>query len=118
MGAGLALSISTRYPEVYASYRQEFNAGKLRLGNIIPVTTSDGKYTVLNCLTQRFIGTYTRQLNYEALAGVLDKINQTYPEETIAFPQIGCGLAGGNWAVVEKMIDQLLVKAKAIIYIL
>lgn len=67
------------------------------------------KNIAINCYTQYGFGKNHSDgseypLNYNALALVLQKINHTFRGQHIGLPQIGCGLAGGDWEVVREMI--------------
>lgn len=47
-------------------------------------------------------------LDYEALTLCMRKINHTFKGKHIGLPQIGCGLAGGNWSMVKSIIQKEL----------
>ena len=64
---------------------------------------------VVNSYTQYHYGKnhtdgVSKPLDYEALTLCLRKINHTFKGKHIGLPQIGCGLAGGDWNVVKKII--------------
>ena len=44
-------------------------------------------------------------IDYEALTLCLRKINHIFKGKRIGLPQIGCGLAGGKWSIVSKLIQ-------------
>lgn len=44
-------------------------------------------------------------LDYDALRLCLRKINHQFKGMKIGLPKIGCGLAGGDWLIVSKMIE-------------
>ena len=48
-------------------------------------------------------------LDYEALTTCLRKINHRFKGQHVGIPQIGCGLAGGNWERVNYIIRDTLV---------
>jgi O-acetyl-ADP-ribose deacetylase (regulator of RNase III) len=66
---------------------------------------------VVNSYTQ-YAGTWIRvgdgALDYIALRAALRKINMRWPGHTIGLPKIGCGLAGGDWEKVKKIIGEEL----------
>ena len=45
-----------------------------------------------------------KPLDYEALTLCMRKINRIFAGKKIGMPKIGCGLAGGDWNTVEKII--------------
>lgn len=47
-------------------------------------------------------------LDYAALTLCLKKINKIFPGLKIGLPQIGCGLAGGDWTIVQRVIQREL----------
>jgi O-acetyl-ADP-ribose deacetylase (regulator of RNase III) len=47
-----------------------------------------------------------RNLRYDALAQVFEKLNSADLEE-LHIPKIGAGLAGGNWDLIETIINDV-----------
>jgi O-acetyl-ADP-ribose deacetylase (regulator of RNase III) len=69
------------------------------------------KLLIVNAYTQfDIIGRKTGKidLDYEALTLCLRKINYLFRGKRIGLPQIGCGLAGGDWKLVKKIIQDEL----------
>jgi hypothetical protein len=48
--------------------------------------------------------------SYKAFRFILNELKKDISTDcTIGFPKgIGCGLGGGNWAVISKMIEEIL----------
>lgn len=69
---------------------------------------------VVNCYTQYRYGKdpKTVYLDYEALALCMRKINHVFKGQHLGIPKIGCGLAGGNWEVVEQILINTLKDIK------
>lgn len=68
---------------------------------------------VVNSYTQYNYGAnhadgVARPLDYEALTLCLRKINKVFSGLKIGLPQIGAGLAGGNWNRIQSIIQQEL----------
>lgn len=61
-----------------------------------------GNVTVINAYTQFRPG---KNLDYEALTLCLRKINHFFIGQRIGLPQIGCGIAGGDWDRVKQIIE-------------
>ena len=57
-------------------------------------------------------------LNYEALAMCFDKINHTFKGMHLGVPQIGGGLAGGNWDRIAATIEDVTpdIKVTCVLY--
>lgn len=68
----------------------------------------DTQFTVVNAYTQFDYGTYKINLDYEALTLCLRKMNSEFEGMHIGLPQIGCGLAGGDWNRVKEIIQREL----------
>jgi len=53
----------------------------------------------------------TIPLDYSALRMCLQKLAFTFKTYRIGLPyNIGCGLAGGDWGIVEKMINEIFIE--------
>jgi O-acetyl-ADP-ribose deacetylase (regulator of RNase III) len=75
------------------------------------------KLYVVNSYTQYNYGTDSRPLDYDALALCLRKINFTFKGKHIGLPQIGAGLAGGNWNIIQSIIKHELRDCKVTVVI-
>jgi O-acetyl-ADP-ribose deacetylase (regulator of RNase III) len=80
------------------------------------------KLYVVNSYTQYNYGAnhadgVARPLDYEALTLCLRKINQFFKGQHIGLPQIGAGLAGGNWNRIKSIIQQELRDCKVTVVI-
>lgn len=109
MGAGIAKTIADKYPQALQADADYIIPKSYidRLGNlsVSTVIIKGRKRFIINAYTQYNPG---KDLDYNALELVLKKINQRYKPEKIGLPLIGCGLAGGDWKVVEKLIKRQL----------
>lgn len=115
MGAGLALQIAERYPDVYKAYYFycKQNLGNNILGTSLICETDDGKY-VANVFGQLSFGSDRCFTDYDALEHGLKEVAEFAAERgyTIAVPYgLGCGLAGGDWGIVSKIIEEVLPNA-------
>ncbi|MEC2307759.1 macro domain-containing protein [Bacillus atrophaeus] len=129
MGAGLAKSILNKYPNVkkeYQSFRNfSLNKGltdKDLLGLVNYVRVIDGKvianvFGQVNIKKNRYDKTvYTKT---EALTKGLKEVKELSKQlnKSVAIPYgIGCGLAGGDWNIVSKLIDSIFSDYKVTIY--
>jgi len=77
---------------------------------------------VVNAYTQYTLGKNHKggvaiPLDYEALTLCMRKINHLFKGFHVGLPQIGCGLAGGDWERVKKIIQEELTSCKVTIVI-
>lgn len=89
---------------------------------IVDQEDSTGTLKVVNAYTQYSYGRnhldgIDRPLDYEALTLCMRKMNYTFKGQTIGLPQIGCGLAGGDWEVVREIIKKELRDCNIIVVI-
>lgn len=136
MGAGIAVSMknifhcdnSKFFPLEAIEYKGDID----KLGRIstmtfaVDITTRELSYghfskifppkqylTIVNAYTQYYYGKnhidgVSKPLDYEALTLCMRKINHTFKGKNIGLPQIGCGLAGGDWTIVSNIIKKEL----------
>jgi len=107
MGAGIALSLKKKWPAVYAADNMTREGDKAKLGKFSSAlikTVSGDNLLVINAYTQ-FSFSRNKDVDYEAIATVFKEISHMYGHQAIGIPAIGCGLAGGDWNIVEKLID-------------
>ena len=124
MGAGVALAIRKKWLAAYSKYKWAYTNCELKLGNVIFVKIQTGLCVAHICGQDRYgrVGVYT---NYEALHKAIRYISETrtivnkdtgvtYP---VYFPnRMGCGLAGGDWNIVIRIIGKYIPDAKIINY--
>jgi O-acetyl-ADP-ribose deacetylase (regulator of RNase III) len=113
-GAGFVLSLSKKWQEPELAYRQWHKSGSdFCLGNVQFVTVKDD-ITVANLIGQKGIRRTKSQpppVRYEAIEYGLLKVAQFAVSQSASLhmPRIGCGLAGGDWDIIEKIIERTLV---------
>lgn len=107
MNAGLAKEIAKRWPEVKRDYQDlcmENGINRL-LGTYIFTPIEEGG--IVSIFGQAYYGRDKNRCytSYGALAHAFHLIHECLYVKKIAVPYgIGCGLAGGNWNVVMKII--------------
>ena len=121
MGAGIALTIKTKFPEAYAADCATKQGNRNKLGNYssAPVEINNHPFIVVNAYTQfHWRGTGV-MADYEAIRAVMRKLKQDFWGKRIGYPLIGAGLAGGDWGIISEIIieelageDHTLVKFK------
>lgn len=120
MGSGVAKIIRETYPKAYTVYREKYNREGLRLGDCIRVL--DGNKLIVNAITQQYYGRDgSKYVSYDAIDEVMKEINAMhyiYGIKEIAMPQIGAGLGGGDWQVIEAIIESRLTLVQPKVYVL
>ena len=109
MGAGLALDIRKKWPIVYKDYMIAYNEGNLKLGNVIFTKIEKCNIIIASCVGQKFYGKKGKHTIYRAVEKYLEKVEIKSKELQLPVHlpyKIGCGLAGGNWKIVERMIKE------------
>ena len=118
MRSGVAKAIRARYPKAYEVYKARYDAlhGKLPLGAVIGADC--GEHVILNLVGQEYYGRDGRTyLDYQALRKGIAAINKNL-SVPVAFPLIGCGLAGGDWKIVSAIIEEESTNFQPIVYAL
>lgn len=123
MGSGIAAQIRKRYPHVYETYNNKYNEYGLRLGSIHIVTGSEK--LVVNMITQGLYETPMNELepkrfaSYEAIAECMLRADYNLSKAgyvELGMPMIGAGLGGGDWNIIESIIESNLKNIKPIVY--
>lgn len=140
MGSGVAKDIRDKWPVVWEEYSRIVvpypgDRGASVMGMMIPVQV-DTNLWVCNVVGQQYYGRepnkqpYGRYTSYDALANGLAKVNTFALENfiiendwwmhrpTIHFPLIGCGLGGGDWRIVSRIIETQLNGFKKNLWVL
>jgi O-acetyl-ADP-ribose deacetylase (regulator of RNase III) len=83
---------------------------------------NEPELTVVNSYTQYKYGKnhtdgVSKPLDYEALTLCMRKINNTFKGKHIGLPQIGAGLAGGDWNRIKNIIQTELMDCKVTVVI-
>lgn len=114
-GAGFSGALSARWPKVESEYRSWWREryGKLNLGDIQEVQILSD-LVVINMVAQRGVvgKDNPKPIDYNALQTCLSKAGDVISEfnASVHIPRIGCGLAGGDWEEVEKLVEAELLK--------
>jgi O-acetyl-ADP-ribose deacetylase (regulator of RNase III) len=120
MGSGVAKIIREKYPKAYNVYVEKHNREGLRLGHCIKVLAEEK--LIVNAITQQYYGRDgSKYVSYDAVDEVMKEVNTMhyiYGIKEIAMPQIGAGLGGGNWRVIEAIIESRLTLVQPLVYIL
>ena len=126
-GRGFVLSVSKRWSEPEKSYRRWYQEQgtdefpPLELGQVMFVKVSDDTY-VANMVAQHGVlpkEDGTPPIRYGALEECLRQVElmaTDFDHASVHMPRIGCGLAGGEWSEVEKVIERAIPFAPVYVY--
>lgn len=115
-GAGIAVRMRNEFgTDKYHMENPIFKGDINKLGNIEYEykTLSGRNVAIVNAYTQYKYGPNhpdgdAQPLSYEALIMCLRKINYVFAGKEIGLPQIGAGLAGGDWDLISPIIKKEL----------
>jgi len=116
MGAGIAKEIKERIPDAWRADQRTHKGDIMKLGNytFADLEINDkGWLTIINAYTQYRYGPNhedgdKKPVDYDAIRLAMRKINHNYKKKSIGIPLIGAGLAGGDWEIIKKIIQQEL----------
>jgi len=142
MGSGVAKAIKDKWPQVYPEYAKVVGPNRVAgrpqdsMGLMIPVQV-DTNLWVCNIVGQLRYGREPekqpggRYTSYDALQIGLKKVYAFALENFVLsddlswatrphvhYPLIGCGLGGGDWAIVKAIIDSELKSLKHHLWVL
>lgn len=108
MGAGIAGQIAMEFPEAYEADLLTPYGVQAKLGTCSVATTRFGQ--VINAYTQYRPGIEPSGRLYESIRKAFVLLNNrklNRPSLITGIPRIGCGIAGGDWNEVSKIIDEV-----------
>lgn len=108
MGSGVAKTFKELYPKAFDKYVSDLTFRNVILGENSYYLGLDN-LVLVSAITQESYGTSKRQVSYDAIATCFQAvISVTGNLETINIPKIGGGLGGGNWNIIEKIINEIV----------
>lgn len=89
------------------------STGQVSITSFAPIKFPSVYVTIVNAYTQYHYGKNhsdgkENPVDYEAITLCMRKINHIFKGKHIGLPQIGCGLAGGDWNIVKSIIQNEL----------
>lgn len=117
MGAGVALRIAKAWPEAECADLSTMKGDKSKLGHWSEahIKRFDTNFTVINLYTQyRYGKSSESNFDYRAfekgLKGLAEHFSGT--DTHFLYPLIGAGYGGGQWSLIEKIIEEELSEFK------
>lgn len=114
MGAGIALGIKKEFGMAFLADHKDKREPISRLGDFTYHDYSELGLYVVNLYTQFQPGP---NLDYIALELCLKKLAVFTSGKRVGLPLIGCGIAGGDWKKVKRLIKKHLSRADVTIVI-
>lgn len=121
-GAGFVLALSRRWSNLKNDYQTHYRA--YSLGDIYVSKTSDKNIYVVDLFGQHGIRTVFNPtvIRYDAVEQGLKKLRYrlekaSLEDVSIHMPKIGSGLAGGNWQIIENIINKVFDGSNIPIYV-
>jgi O-acetyl-ADP-ribose deacetylase (regulator of RNase III) len=137
MGAGIAKQIKNCFPQAYQAdldFDKKFEypnpkdksikLGKFSCAKIDRFVHIDGvSYNnegwIVNAYTQDTHWDKTRMLSYEAIRQCFQTLNESIsPILRVGIPFIGCGLARGDWRIVEGILNEIFTNRTIYVFYL
>mgnify|MGYP001188983797 CR=1 FL=1 len=118
MGAGIAKQLRNKYSELFSEYKEYLVTHPRPLGDLL-MHHQYGLPLVANLFGQDGYGRGRRYTDYHALESALGELyDLAYLNGwTVALPYgIGCGLAGGDWDTVYKIIESIFTEVDCYLY--
>lgn len=115
-GTGFVLAVDKLSPRPKKFYRSEYefytsnDFAFMPLGRIDVVPVGGDLYVCNMVAQHRTVRTVEKPICYKSLEVCLSKLADyaVHDNATVHMPRIGCGLARGNWDVVESIINRTL----------
>lgn len=129
--SGFAKIVRERFPKAYQTYMIAYRSNNLTLGSINYV--SENGRLIVNAATQEFYGYDKKQyVSYEAVRDAFKELNKLILQinvgvqnfkgipstvSAVSMPLIGCGLGGGAWSIISKIIEEESTNFTPVVYI-
>ena len=109
MGSGVAKALRDKYPSIYEPYRALCNdVGLCKehiLGRYVSVRVLS-PLLVVNAITQLHYGRDgIKYVSYDAVHDAFKRLSRYH--DTMHIPKIGAGLGGGDWNIIERIINDV-----------
>jgi O-acetyl-ADP-ribose deacetylase (regulator of RNase III) len=117
MGSGIAKQIKEEFPLAYGQYKEQERVSGLVLGNFSVWYDHETSRRIINLITQdKYLPRDQRHFSYDYFDNALQIFNLCYKNQKIGMPAIGAGLGGGNWKVIEAIINSRFPDREIYVY--
>ena len=110
MGAGIAKSIKSVFPEAYEADCRTRKGDPAKLGTVSVATVERHRrhLTVVNGYTPFHCRGSGVLVDYETIRSVMRSVKRQFSGNRIGYPKIGAGLAKGDGMIISHIIDDEL----------
>lgn len=120
-GAGIAVQVAKLFPKARDMYMKKFHNEGWRVGEVQLVHVGGDKF-IANCATQDKYGSPKGgavYVSYEGFRVVMEELKKNCLEYnlTLAMPKIGSDLAGGDWNILEGILNEVFSDMEIEVYI-
>lgn len=115
MGKGLAKQFKDRYPKMFRIYSNACKNGSFEMSKLMLISEEDHRILLFPTKID-----WRKPSKLEYIKEGLDKFIDNYERlniKSIAFPKIGCGLGGLDWADVDFILNYYLGNRNLNVYI-
>jgi len=123
MHSGIAAQIAKKYPEVPKSDKKTIYGDRSKLGMVMPVFRPDMDKCVVNLYTQYRYGRGEMHADYDAIRSCMGVLREWHEQcmkhnakHKLGIPRIGTGLAGGDWKIIEGIINEVFDDIEIYVY--
>jgi O-acetyl-ADP-ribose deacetylase (regulator of RNase III) len=117
MGSGVALIIRNKFPTAYYAYLQRHATQRWKPGEYQIV--SCGSHKIINAITQHRYGRDgAKYASYDAIDSIMKALNKELNGSSIAMPKIGSTLGGGDWEIIQRIIERNSSNLNIVVYYL
>lgn len=112
MGKGIALQVKSTWPSAYEADCATTKGDYTKLGHF--THAKSGSLHIVNAYTQGDFWSAVQDksclADYRAIKSVFHRIVLQFGGQGLRFgiPRIGAGLAGGDWDIISKIIDEVM----------
>lgn len=107
-GSGVAKLMAEQHPETRRRYMGTYEGLGWSLGSVQIVKS--GEKWILNCATQNaYLPRGVCHADYSAIRMCMETAKEfaRISDLKLAIPRIGAGLAGGDWVIIEKILNEV-----------
>jgi O-acetyl-ADP-ribose deacetylase (regulator of RNase III) len=109
MGAGIAAQIRYRFPESFEKDLETPCGDMRKLGTYSQASFPKKKQHIINMYTQFEPGA---NFEYKSFIEGMKKLQRQFKADDLifGFPEIGCGIGGGQWPYVKDILEKSKLK--------
>lgn len=113
MGAGVAKIVREKFPMAFLIDKKSKLRPMEKLGKITH-TEHLTKPIIVNAYIQyQWVG--KKNIDYDAVRSCMRLIKKEFSGKRIGMPKIGSGLAGGDWDVIKRIIEEELANENVVV---